>query len=139
MDRLLRSLAPISDAGWSAIEAEAKSRITTFLAARKLVDFEGPHGWDHSAIDLGRADNIAGPVNDVEARLRRVMPLVELRVPFTVSRRELDNVDRGATDADFGTLDVATGRLGLAENTLVFRGNPGAGITGLLESSSHQS
>ncbi|MBV9043420.1 MAG: encapsulin, partial [Acidimicrobiia bacterium] len=129
MDRLLRSLAPISDAGWSAIEAEAKSRITTFLAARKLVDFEGPHGWDHSAIDLGRADNIAGPVNDVEARLRRVMPLVELRVPFTVSRRELDNVDRGATDADFGTLDVATGRLGLAENTLVFRGNSGAGIT----------
>ena len=139
MDRLFRSLAPISDAGWSAIEAEAKSRITTFLAARKLVDFEGPHGWEHSAIDLGRAENITGPVNDVEARLRLVMPLVELRVPFTVSRRELDNIDRGATDADFGTLDVATGRLGLAENTLVFRGNQGAGITGLFDSSSHQS
>lgn len=138
MDRLLRSLAPISDGGWSAIEAEAKSRITTFLAARKLVDFEGPHGWDHSAIDLGRADSVPRPVNDVEARLRRVMPLVELRVPFTVSRRELDNIDRGATDADFGMLDVATGRLGLAENTLVFRGDKGAGIAGLLDSSSHQ-
>jgi uncharacterized linocin/CFP29 family protein len=139
MDHLLRTLAPISDDGWSAIEAEAKSRITTFLAARKLVDFQGPHGWGRSATDLGRADTVPGPVNDVEARLRQVMPLVELRVPFTVARRELDDIDRGATDPDFGTLDVATARLGLAENTLVFRGHQGAGITGLLDSSSHGS
>lgn len=139
MDHLLRALAPISDDGWSAIEAEAKSRITTFLAARKLVDFEGPHGWGRSAVDLGRAETVSGPVNDVEARLRRVMPLVELRVPFTVSRRELDDIDRGATDADFGTLDVATARLGLAENTLVFRGHEGSRLRGLLDSSPHES
>jgi uncharacterized linocin/CFP29 family protein len=139
MDHLLRTVAPVSDGGWAAIEAEAKSRITTFLAARKLVDFEGPHGWGHSAIDLGRVDTVPGPVNDVDARLRRVMALVELRVPFTVSRAELDNVDRGAGDADFGSLDVATARLGLAENTLVFRGHEAAGIRGILDSSSHPS
>lgn len=139
MDHLLRHLAPVSDAGWTAIEAEAKSRITTFMAARKLVDFDGPRGWDHSADDLGRVDSVPGPVDDVEARLRRVMTLVELRVPFTVSRSELNDVDRGATDADFGTLDVATARLGLAENTLVFSGHGGAGIKGLLDSSSHPS
>jgi uncharacterized linocin/CFP29 family protein len=139
MDRLLRSLAPISDAAWASIEAEAKSRITTFLAARKLVDFGGPHGWEHSADNLGRVDDVPGPVDGVQARLRRVMPLVELRVPFTVSRAELDNVDRGATDVDFGSLDVATARLGLAENTLVFRGHSGAGIGGILDSSSHPS
>src|SRR5207237_8493659 len=45
MDHLLRGLAPISDTAWAALEQEAKSRITTFLAARKLVDFEGPRGW----------------------------------------------------------------------------------------------
>jgi uncharacterized linocin/CFP29 family protein len=139
MDRLLRSLAPVSDSAWAAIEAEAKSRITTFLAARKLVDFGGPHGWEHSANNLGRVEDVAGPVDEVEARLRRVMPLVELRVPFAVSRAELDNVDRGAADADFGNLDVATARLGLAENTLVFRGHSGAGIKGILDSSSHPS
>ncbi|HEV3354359.1 MAG TPA: family 1 encapsulin nanocompartment shell protein [Acidimicrobiales bacterium] len=137
MDRLLRELAPVSDDGWAAVEAEAKSRITTFLAARKLVDFEGPHGWEHAANNLGRVEAVPGPVDEVQARLRRVMPLVELRVPFTVSRPELENVDRGASDTDFGTLDVATARLGLAENTLVFRGHPGAGIQGILDSSSH--
>ncbi|MBV9410696.1 MAG: bacteriocin family protein [Acidimicrobiia bacterium] len=139
MDHLLRGLAPISDAGWTAIEAEAKSRITTFLAARKLVDFQGPYGWDHSAENIGRVESVPGPVDDVEARVRRVMTLVELRVPFTVSRSELDDVDRGSADADFGTLDVATARLGLAENTLVFRGQSGGGIKGLLDSSSHPS
>lgn len=139
MDHLLRGLAPISDAGWTAIEAEAKSRITTFLAARKLVDFGGPYGWDHSADNIGRVESVPGPVDDVEARVRRVMTLVELRVPFTVSRSELNDVDRGSADADFGTLDVATARLGLAENTLVFRGHSGAGIQGLLDSSSHPS
>jgi uncharacterized linocin/CFP29 family protein len=139
MDRLLRALAPISDDAWAAIDAEAKSRITTFLAARKLVDFEGPHGWGHSANNLGRVETVPGPVDEVQARLRRVMPLVELRVPFTVSRAELDDVDRGAMDADFGTLDVATARLGLAENTLVFRGDSNAGIQGVLDASSHPS
>ena len=28
--------------------------LTHFLAGRKLVDFSGPHGWEHSAVDLGR-------------------------------------------------------------------------------------
>jgi uncharacterized linocin/CFP29 family protein len=137
MDHLLRHLAPVSDEAWAAIETEAKSRITTFLAARKLVDFEGPSGWGHSATNLGRVETVPGPVEDVQARLRRVLALAELRVPFAISRAELDDVDRGAADVDFGSLDVATARLGLAENTLVFRGHSGAGITGLLDSSSH--
>jgi uncharacterized linocin/CFP29 family protein len=137
MDHLLRDLAPVSDAGWAALETEAKSRITTYLAARKLVDFDGPHGWGHSASNLGRVETVGGPVQEVEARRRRVMPLVELRVPFTVSRAELDDVDRGAADVDFGTLDVAAGRLGLAENTVVFQGHDSGGISGILASSSH--
>src|SRR5438270_2301726 len=139
MDHLLRGLAPLSDAAWTAIEAEAKSRITTFLAARKLVDFEGPRGWERSALDLGRVETVPPPVEDVQARLRRVLPLVELRVPFSVSRAELDDIDRGAPDADLGSLDVATARLGLAENTVVFRGHQGAGIQGVLDASSHPS
>ena len=36
------------------IDAEATRSLTHFLAGRKLVDFSGPHGWEHSAVDLGR-------------------------------------------------------------------------------------
>ena len=42
MNHLLRSHAPISDAGWELLDAEARERLTPALAARKLIDFRGP-------------------------------------------------------------------------------------------------
>ena len=53
-NHLLRSHAPISDAAWREIDEEARERLIAALAARKLVDFSGPHGWEHSASPLGR-------------------------------------------------------------------------------------
>jgi uncharacterized linocin/CFP29 family protein len=137
MNHLLRDNAPISEAGWAAIEAEAKPRLTTYLAARKLVDFAGPHGWMHSVTELGRSESIAGPAAEVSARQRRVMPLVELRASFEVARAELDDADRGALDLDFAGLETAAIRIALAENTTVFHGYTAAGIVGIAESSSH--
>ena len=137
MNHLLRELAPVSDVSWAAIEDEVKPRITAYLAARKLVDFAGPHGWSHSATNLGRTVAVDGTSAGVEVRQRQVLPLVELRAPFDVSRRELDDVERGASDTDFSALDDAARRLAIAENTTVFHGNDGAGITGLVEASGH--
>src|SRR6476661_5160474 len=97
MNHLYRELAPISDAGWQEIEKEAKRTLKTLLAARKLVDFVGPEGWDASAVGTGRNAAVDPPLpGPVEARLRQVMPMVELRVPFEMKRSELDAIDRGA-------------------------------------------
>src|SRR5512144_1893057 len=98
MNHLLRELAPISDSAWRVIEHEAKSRITTFLAARQLVDFSGPHGWSHAATNVGRSVAVAAPCAGVDARQRRVLPLVELRASFELPRAELEDIERGATD-----------------------------------------
>ena len=105
MNHLYRDLAPISDAGWAAIDQEAKTRLTTHLAARKLVDFAGPHGWSHSATPLGRLVSISAPSAGVTAAQRRVLSLVELRAEFKVSRAEVDDAERGATDLDLAELD----------------------------------
>ena len=97
MNHLLRSLAPISEAGWKLLDGEAKQRLKAALAARKLVDFAGPHGWEHSATNLGRTTAVsATPCEGVTALQRRVLPLVELRADFAVSREELRDHDRGA-------------------------------------------
>jgi uncharacterized linocin/CFP29 family protein len=139
MDHLLREKAPISSAGWEAVDAEAKGRLTTYLAARKLVDFAGPSGWSYSATNLGRVTKVSkAPTDGVTARQRRVLPLVELRAEFTVSRTEVDDVDRGAADADFADLDRAAHRIALGENTSVFHGYKAAGISGMAEASSHE-
>jgi uncharacterized linocin/CFP29 family protein len=136
-DHLLRSHAPISDAAWDAIDDEARSRLTAALAARKLVDFAGPSGWEHAAIPLGRTVDVDTPSDGVVAQQRTVLPLVELRAEFTLSRRELDAVDRGASDPDLGALDDAARELALTENHAVFQGFEAAGIIGLAEASSH--
>jgi uncharacterized linocin/CFP29 family protein len=138
MNHLHRDLAPISDAGWDVIDDEAKSRLPTYLAARKLVDFEGPHGWTHSATNLGRVAEIAGPSEGVSALQRTVLPLVELRTEFKVSRTELDDVDRGTTSPDLAELDEAIRQIALAENVTVFHGHKAAGFRGITESTSHE-
>ncbi len=139
MDHLLRDKAPISSDGWQAIDEEAKGRLTTYLAARKLIDFEGPSGWSHSATNLGRVTKVSkNPTDGVSARQRRVLPLVELRATFKVSRAEIDDVDRGADDADMADLDKAARRIALGENVTVFHGYGPAGIKGIAEMSSHE-
>src|ERR1700710_224619 len=136
MNHLLRRLAPISDAGWEWLDDEAGERLRGSLAARRLVDFSGPHGWRHSATELGRVDAVASPAGDgVSVAQRRVLPLVELRSEFSVSLAELRDHDRGAADADLQELDVAAQRIAVAENLAVFHGWAQAGIAGIAEAS----
>src|SRR5690349_11511909 len=103
MNHLLRSKAPISDAGWGMLDEEARDRLKPALAARKLVDFSGPHGWEYSATNLGRVTAVAAaPADGVSGLQRRVLPLVEVRADFELSLSELRDADRGADDTDLG-------------------------------------
>ena len=138
MNHLLRTHAPISDAGWELLDAEARERLTAALAARKLVDFTGPHGWEHSATNLGRTSPLeSAPAEGVSGLQRRVLPLVEVRANFELSRTELRDADRGADDTDLEALDKAAHQIALAENVAVFHGWQGA-ITGIAEASPHE-
>ena len=138
MNHLLRALAPISGETWKLLDEEARQRLEPALAARKIVDFSGPHGWEHSATNLGRTTKLDRvPAEGVTARQRRVLPLVELRADFELSRDELADADRGADDLDLGPLDEAALRIAGAENTAVFHGWPGLDA-GIAESSPHE-
>jgi uncharacterized linocin/CFP29 family protein len=137
MNHLLRAHAPISDLGWKLLDDEARERLAPALAARKLVDFSGPNGWDYSATNLGRVGPLdSAPAEGVSGLQRRVLPLVELRADFELSRAQLRDADRGAEDADLEALDKAAHQIALAENIAVFHGWQGA-ITGIAEGSPH--
>lgn len=138
MNHLFRELAPISDAAWSEIDDEARRTLEHFLAARKLVDFNGPLGYDASAISLGHLGTIKEQPDDgVVATQREVLPLVELRRSFVLDRAEIDSIDRGARDADLDPLVDACRALALAEDRIVFDGYKGAGIEGLGTATPH--
>ncbi len=125
--------------GWDLLDTEARERLEPALAARRLVDFSGPHGWEHSATNLGRTQPVADAAEEgVTALQRRVLGLVELRARFSVARSELDDADRGAEDVDLEALDEAAQRIARAENAAVFNGWSAAGITGVIEASTQE-
>ncbi|HJZ34649.1 MAG TPA: family 1 encapsulin nanocompartment shell protein [Solirubrobacterales bacterium] len=135
MNHLLRGHAPLTDSNWKLLDDEARDRLAGPLAARRLVDFVGPKGWEHSSTNLGRVEPVEVGEEGVKALQRRVLPLVEVRVDFTVSRSEMRDDDRGAVDVDLESLDLAAHQIAIAENSAVFNGWAKAGIQGVLESS----
>jgi uncharacterized linocin/CFP29 family protein len=139
MNDLLRHLAPISDAAWKEIEEEARRTLKPILAARKLVDFKGPLGWHHSAVSLGRVNPLSAPPREkVSGAIRQVQPLTELRAEFTLSRAEVEVIDRGGPDPDLDPVRNAARAIGLAEDRAVFHGYAAAGIKGINERSKSQ-
>jgi uncharacterized linocin/CFP29 family protein len=137
MNHLLRAQAPVSDAGWELLDQEARDRLAPALAARKLVDFSGPRGWEHSATNLGRVSSLDSQSEGVSVVKRTVLPLIELRADFALARAELRDADRGAGDTDLASLDAAAHRIAVAENVSVFHGLAGA-ATGIAEVSPHK-
>jgi uncharacterized linocin/CFP29 family protein len=137
MNNLHRGLAPISDAAWAQIEEEASRTLKRHLAARRVVDVDGPKGTDFSAVGTGHLKKIATPGDGVEATQRDVRALVELRVPFELSRQAIDDVERGSNDSDWDPLKEAARKIAFAEDRAVFDGYTAAGIQGIRQGSSN--
>lgn len=107
------------------------------LAARRVVDVDGPKGTDFSAVGTGHLKKISTPGDGVEATQRDVRALVELRVPFELSRQAIDDVERGSNDSDWDPLKAAARKIAFAEDRAVFDGYAAAGIQGIRQGSSN--
>lgn len=142
INHLLRDHAPIPTHAWEAIDEEARQRLTPLLAARRIADWVGPGGWRHDAMTLGRTITLDGPapgitVGAAHAKQRRVLPLTEIKVPFTISREDIDDIQRGAIDTDFIDLDRAARDVAMIETRAVLHGWPSASIRGIAEATSY--
>ena len=137
MNNLHRELAPISDAAWSQIEEETSRTIKRYLAGRRVVDLHGPAGSALSAVGTGHLNKIAGSEDGITARQREVKALVELRVPFELSRQQIDDVERGANDSDWQPAKDAARKIAFAEDRAIFEGYDAAGIVGVRQGTSN--
>src|ERR1700691_4723257 len=137
MNNLHRELAPISDAAWGEITEEAARTFKRHLAGRRVVDVEGPGGEGMSAVGTGHIREIEPPADGVLARQRHVLSLVELRVPFTLDREQIDDVARGSQDSDWQPVKDAARQLAFAEDRAIFDGYAAAGIEGVRQGTSN--
>jgi uncharacterized linocin/CFP29 family protein len=131
MNNLHRELAPISDEAWADLEAEARRTFSRHVAARRSVDVIGPSGLTLSAVGTGHLRSLDSPATGVQARARESQPVVEFRVPFVVGRQTVDDVARGAKDADWQPVKDAAKQIAFAEDRAIFDGFSAAGINGI--------
>lgn len=131
MNNLHRHLAPISSAAWEQIDEEASRTLRRHLAGRRVVDTSGPQGLSLAGVGTGRVSAIEAPGDGIRAVKREILPLVELRVPFTLSRQEIDAVERGSQDSDWQPVKDAAKKIAFAEDRAIFDGYAAAGIQGI--------
>ncbi len=137
MNNLHRELAPISDAAWSQIEQETTRTLKRYLAGRRVVDVPSPGGATLPGIGTGHLKTISAPAEGIIANQREVKPLVELRVPFELSRQTIDDVERGSDDSNWQPAKDAAKKLTFAEDRAIFNGYKDAGIQGIREGTSN--
>jgi uncharacterized linocin/CFP29 family protein len=139
MDLLKRRHAPLTDEAWEQVDNEARRVLKLNLAGRRVVDFSGPHGWKHGAVNTGRLRPTGtGPVPGVSHAVRVVQPLVEVRAPFRMKIAELDDAARGADDLDLDPVIAVAERVARAEDSAIFHGFKEGQITGIVEASPHE-
>ena len=139
MNNLHRELAPISDAAWASIEDEARRTATLHLAGRRVADVVGPSGPTLAAVGTGHRADASPPADGVTARLRLAQQVVELRVPFSLNRQAIDDVERGAKDSDWQPVKGAARQIAFAEDRAIFEGSAAAGIPGIRASATNPS
>ncbi|MGY4648334.1 family 1 encapsulin nanocompartment shell protein [Mycobacterium sp. URHB0021] len=137
MNNLYRELAPVTDAAWQEIETEATRTFKRHIAGRRVVDVSDAGGPVTAAISTGHLTDVAAPSDGVIAHLRAAKPLVRLRVPFTVTRDAIDDVERGSQDSDWDSVKEAAQKLAFVEDRAIFEGYPAASIEGIRACSSN--
>lgn len=137
MNNLYRDLAPITEEAWAEIESEATRTFKRHIAGRRVVDVSEPGGPATAAVSTGHLIDVGAPGDGVIAHLRESRPLVRLRVPFTLSRTDIDDVERGSQDSDWDPVKEAAKKLAFVEDRAIFEGYKDGEIGGIRACSSN--
>jgi len=130
MEWLRRNAAPLSEKVWKEVDNIAGSMFKQAVVARRIVDFDGPRGWNHVATQLGTFKPAKTPRSSGKVRflVPDVMLLTELRADFAIPWADIDIFERVGPTLESKSIEDAAREMALAEDALLFYGsstNPG--------------
>ena len=135
MDYLRRSAAPLSEHVWKTLDHAVVQAARYVLAARRVATLDGPKGWDHVAVRLGTFTPYASKEGQALVRVPDLVLLPEIRNDFSVPWAVIEAYERGAPALDTSAAEAAAREVALAEDRLVFYGEPlGGGFLTALDS-----
>jgi len=134
MEWLRRSAAPLSDKVWHEVDDVAGSMFKQTVVTRRILDFDGPRGWNHVATQLGTFKPVDMPRESGKARLSipDVQLLTEVRTGFSIPWTDIDIFERVGPTLDSKSIEEAARDLALGEDSLVLYGT--ASVPGILTS-----
>jgi uncharacterized linocin/CFP29 family protein len=124
MDYLRRHTAPMSERVWKVLDDAVGQAARHVLAARRVATFDGPHGWDHVAARLGTMTPCGGAPGRAVVCMPNVVLLSEIRAEFSLPWSSIEVFERGAPVLDTDAAEAAAREAALAEDRLVFYGDP---------------
>jgi len=116
---------------------EATRTFKRHIAGRRVVEVSDPGGPVTAAVSTGHLRDVKPPTEGVVAHLRESKPLVRLRVPFTLRRSDIDDVERGSQDSDWDPVKEAAKKLAFVEDRTIFEGYGAAEIEGIRQATSN--
>ncbi len=128
-DYLTREDAPFGDEIFEKLDEVVASVAKSQLSARRLLDIEGPYGLALKSVPLNDAVVSDG---DVQLLSSPVLPVPMIQTTFTLSTRDLASYEETGFSLDTESVARAAMAAAAAEDSLLFEGNTGIGLTGLL-------
>lgn len=124
MDHLRRGAAPLSDRVWKSLDEAVAQAARHVLSARRVATFDGPRGWDHTAVRLGTMLPCATREGAAVVCVPEVVLLHEVRADFSLPWAAIEVFDRGAPALETKPAEVAAREVALAEDRMVLYGDP---------------
>lgn len=125
MEWLRRNAAPLSEKAWKEIDETAAAMFKQTVVARRIVDFDGPRGWNHVATQLGtfKPETVSTQSGKVRFSLPDALLLTEIRSDFTLSWSDIDIFERVGPTLESKAIEESARETALAEDGLVFFGS----------------
>jgi uncharacterized linocin/CFP29 family protein len=124
MDYLRRASAPLTERVWTALDEAAAQAARHVLTARRVATFDGPKGWEYTAARLGTMTPCATLEGKAIVCMPELVLLAEVRADFTLPWSSVEVFERGAPTLDTDAVETAAREVALAEDRLVFYGDP---------------
>jgi uncharacterized linocin/CFP29 family protein len=135
MDYLRRRFAPVSDGVWKELDEAVARTARHVLSARRMATFDGPRGWEYTGARVGTMRPCASQEGKAVVCVPEIVPLSEIRCEFSLPWSAVEVFERGAPALDTQPAETATREVALAEELVLFYGEPtGQGFVASKES-----
>ncbi len=153
-DFLMRDDAPLGEEEWKQLDEMVVSAARRVLVGRRFIELTGPFGFGTQVVPLDAIEGGGACVHDaghncgcgcedeegeckdgcdvVQVAARRFIPVPVIHKDFVLSWRDLEAARQPGGRLDLGPAAVAATMVARAEDELIFKGRPKAGIAGLL-------